>query len=104
MYTCADGAQPICGGGLGFHTHGEHFIIGNGEAHCGHDLTALHFHFHAQQYRNGDHAGPGMGDKNYAQNTRANCLVMTYINETTMNIDYYRHGYVVVDLGTVSLP
>jgi len=67
--------------------------------------TALfHFHFHAQQYRNGDHAGPGMGDKNYAQNTRANCLVMTYINETTMNIDYYRHGYVVVDLGTVSLP
>jgi hypothetical protein len=66
--------------------------------------TALfHFHFHAQEYRNGDHAGPGMGDKNYATNTRANCLVLTYINENTMNVDYYRHTGVVVDLGTISL-
>jgi hypothetical protein len=66
--------------------------------------TALfHFHFHAQEYRNGDHAGPGMGDKNYATNTRANCLVFTYINEDTMNVDYYRHSDVVVDLGTISL-
>ncbi len=66
--------------------------------------TALfHFHFHAQEYRNGDHAGPGMGDKNYATNTRANCLVLTFINENTMNVDYYRHTDVVVDLGTISL-
>ncbi len=66
--------------------------------------TALfHFHFHAQEYRNGDHAGPGMGDKNYATNTRANCLVFTFINEDTMNVDYYRHTDVVVDLGTISL-
>ena len=66
--------------------------------------TALfHFHFHAQKLRNGDHAGPGMGDKTYAQNTRANCLVFTYINEETMNVDFYRHGGIVVDLGTVSI-
>jgi hypothetical protein len=66
--------------------------------------TALfHFHFHAQKYRNGDHAGPGMGDKNYATNTRANCLVFTFVNENTMNVDYYRHSGVVIDLGTISL-
>ena len=65
--------------------------------------TALfHFHFHAQKLRNGDHAGPGMGDKNYANNTRANCLVFTYINEETMNVDYYRHGGIVIDVGTIS--
>ena len=65
--------------------------------------TALfHFHFHAQKLRNGDHAGPGIGDKNYANNTRANCLVFTYINEETMNVDYYRHGGVVIDVGTIS--
>lgn len=64
--------------------------------------TALfHFHFHAQEYRNGDHAGPGMGDKNYANNTRANCLVLTFVNKDTMNVDYYRHSSVVVDLGTI---
>ncbi|MBC8309330.1 MAG: hypothetical protein ISR75_02950 [Phycisphaerales bacterium] len=66
--------------------------------------TALfHFHFHAQKYRNGDHAGPGMGDKNYASNTRANCLVFTFVNENTINVDYYRHTDVVVDLGTITL-
>ena len=66
--------------------------------------TALfHFHFHAQKIRNGDHAGPGMGDKAYAQNTRANCLVFTYVNEEIMNVDYYRHGNVVIDLGTISI-
>lgn len=65
--------------------------------------TALfHFHFHAQKFRNGDHAGPGLGDKNYATNTRANCLVFTFVDKNTMNVDFYRHGNVVIDLGTIS--
>jgi hypothetical protein len=64
--------------------------------------TALfHFHFHAQKFRNGDHAGPGLGDKNYATNTRANCLVFTFVDKNTMNVDYYRHGNVVIDLGII---
>jgi hypothetical protein len=63
----------------------------------------FHFHFHAQKLRNGDHAGPGMGDKAYAQYTRANCLVFTFVNEEMMNVDYYRHSDVVIDLGTISL-
>ena len=66
--------------------------------------TALfHFHYHAQKYRNGDHAGPGLGDKNYADSTRANCVVLTFVNEDEVNVDFYRHGGVVVDLGTFNL-
>ncbi|MBI68922.1 MAG: hypothetical protein CMJ38_02680 [Phycisphaerae bacterium] len=66
--------------------------------------TALfHFHYHAQKYRNGDHAGPGLGDKNYADSTRANCVVITFVNEDEVNVDYYRHGGIVVDLGTFNL-
>ena len=65
--------------------------------------SLFHFHFHAQKHRNGDHAGPGLGDKNYADNTRANCLVLTFVNSKTMNVDYYRHGHVVVDLGTITI-
>ncbi|MEE2819531.1 MAG: hypothetical protein VX615_02855, partial [Planctomycetota bacterium] len=66
--------------------------------------TALfHFHYHAQKYRNGDHAGPGLGDKNYADSTRANCIVLTFVNEDEVNVDFYRHGGVVVDLGTFNL-
>jgi len=63
--------------------------------------SLFHFHYHAQQYRNADHAGPGFGDLNYADNTRANCLVFTFINRDTMNMDFYRHGRVVVDLGEI---
>jgi hypothetical protein len=61
----------------------------------------FHFHNHAQRYRNADHASPGFGDIQYAENTRANCLVFTFINENTLNMDFYRHGGVVVDLGEI---
>jgi hypothetical protein len=63
--------------------------------------TALfHFHLHAQDYENGSYAGPHMGDFAYANSTRANCLVFTFIRRDTMNADFYRHGPIVVDLGT----
>ncbi|MHC4446966.1 MAG: hypothetical protein ACYSXF_04065 [Planctomycetota bacterium] len=65
--------------------------------------SLFHFHLHVQKYRNADFAGPGYGDVNYADNTRANCLVFTFVNERTMNVDFYRHGNVVVDLGEIRL-
>lgn len=62
--------------------------------------TAIaHMHFHAQQYRNAEYAGPGDGDLAYADSTRANCLVLTFIDEDRMNVDFYRHDGVIVDLG-----
>lgn len=65
--------------------------------------TAIfHFHMHAQKFRNVDYAGPGFGDMNYADNTRANCLVLAFVSEGTMNVDYYRHDRVVVDLGVIT--
>jgi hypothetical protein len=65
--------------------------------------TAIfHFHLHAQKFRNVEYAGPELGDMNYADNTRANCLVFTFVNEGVMNVDYYRHGRVVIDLGVIS--
>ena len=67
--------------------------------------TAIfHFHFHAQAHVNRKYAGPGFGDSNYADNTRANCLVLTFIDRDTLNVDYYRHDRVVVDLGTITRP
>lgn len=67
--------------------------------------TALfHFHMHAQSFENGSYAGPHMGDFAYAGSTRANCLVLTFIRRDTMNVDFYRHGPVVIDLGTVKRP
>ena len=63
--------------------------------------AVFHFHFHAQKYDNRHYAAPGIGDLNYAENLRANCLVFSFVNEDTMNMDYYRHTRVIVDLGEV---
>lgn len=67
--------------------------------------TALfHIHNHAQKYRNGRYAGPHIGDMEYADETGANGLVFTFIDPKTMNVDFYRHDAVIVDLGTISRP
>jgi hypothetical protein len=67
--------------------------------------TALfHFHNHAQDHENESFAGPHIGDLHYADNTRANCLVFTFINRNTLNVDYYRHDRVIVDLGEMRRP
>lgn len=64
--------------------------------------SLFHFHYHVQRHRNVRFAGPGFGDSNYADNIRANCLVFTFINDRTLNVDFYRHGSVVVDLGVIT--
>lgn len=63
--------------------------------------SLFHFHFHVQRVRNDQYAGPGFGDVNYADNTRANCLVLTSVGAERMNVDFYRHGRVTVDLGVI---
>ena len=64
--------------------------------------TALfHYHNHAQKYDNREYAGPHLGDFAYANSTRANCLVFTFLSSREMNVDFYRHGKVVVDLGSI---
>jgi hypothetical protein len=66
-------------------------------------VAIFHFHFHVQKVRHNQYAGPGFGDANYADNTRANFLVLTSVGDGVMNVDFYRHARVVVDLGDVRL-
>lgn len=68
--------------------------------HC---YTGLaHYHFHAQEMKNADYAGPGKGDLDTADRLDLNFLVFTFVDENHLNVDYYQHGRVVVDLGTIS--
>lgn len=64
----------------------------------------FHLHLHAQAYDNRKYAGPHMGDFRFADATRVNGLVLTFISDNRMNIDFYRHGQIVVDLGTIARP
>ena len=67
--------------------------------------TALfHFHMHCQEFENGNYAGPHLGDFGYADSTRANCLVFSFVRRSELDADYYRHGKYVVDLGTCERP
>lgn len=60
-----------------------------------------HYHFHAQEYRNSRYAGPGLGDKENADRLPLNFLVLTFIDRDTLNVDFYRRGGVVLDLGVI---
>ena len=64
----------------------------------------FHMHYHAQKFDNDEYAGPGFGDAEYAHRQRVNCLVFTFVDRDTMNVDYYRHGNVIVDLGEIRRP
>jgi len=64
----------------------------------------FHVHFHAQSYDNARYAGPHLGDFAFADSSRANGLVFTFLSADLLGVDYYRHGRVVVDLGAVRRP
>lgn len=65
--------------------------------------TALaHYHYHAQSTTNQKRAGPGRGDMKFTARHQYNNLVLTFIDENRINVDYYQAPGIVVDLGTVS--
>lgn len=70
-----------------------------------HAYTGLfHYHFHAQSYDNGEHAGPGSGDLDVASRMGFNYVVFTFIDENRLNADYYQPDGTIIDLGTVYRP
>ena len=60
-----------------------------------------HVHFHAQRHDNAAYAGPGGGDRLFADRFGTACLVLTFVDADTLNVDYYHEGGVVIDLGTL---
>jgi hypothetical protein len=61
-----------------------------------------HYHFHAQSMNNSKYAGPGRGDlERIADTQRYTGLVLTFVDDGALNVDYYRQGRVVVDMGTI---
>jgi hypothetical protein len=64
----------------------------------------FHYHNHTQKYDNSDYAGPHLGDFTFADSTRCNGLVFTFLSADLLGVDFYRHGNVVVDLGAIERP
>lgn len=68
------------------------------------DRALAHYHFHAQQLRNGGYAGPSAADIRYAARLGRTCLVFTTVGRDAMNADVYQPNGVVIDLGTLREP
>lgn len=66
------------------------------------DRALAHFHFHVQTSSNGEYAGPGKGDLEYAYTHGRNCLVLTSVKSGVMDVDYYQRNGAIIDLGEVS--
>jgi hypothetical protein len=67
-------------------------------------LGLFHVHFHAQSYDNARYAGPHLGDFQFADNNRCNCLVFSFVDSDRLDIDFYRYDRVVVDLNVTERP
>jgi hypothetical protein len=68
------------------------------------DHAAAHYHFHAQDRRNSDYAGPSQGDLAYAARMGRTCLVFTSTDSDALDVDLYQPDGVVLDLGVIQLP
>jgi hypothetical protein len=64
----------------------------------------FHVHYHAQSYDSRRYAGPHMGDFEFADSTRLNGVVFAFIDADRLNVDFYRHGKIVIDLGVIQRP
>jgi hypothetical protein len=63
-----------------------------------------HVHVHAQNYENAKFAGPHLGDFAFADSSRCNGLVFTFLTADLLDVDFYRHGRLVADLGAIERP
>jgi len=64
----------------------------------------FHFHMHAQKYDNEKYAGPHLGDFAFADSSRCNGVVFTFLSADLLDVDFYRHDRFVVDLGATERP
>lgn len=71
-------------------------------AHSDHALA--HYHFHVQQVRNGEFAGPSAADLAYAARFGRTCVVFTSVAADRLNADLYQPDGVVIDLGVLVRP
>ncbi len=69
-----------------------------------HPTALAHFHYHVQSTANARYAGPGPGDKAYADTFGRANIVLTFLDENTLAIDYYQPSGPTIDLGQITRP
>ncbi len=81
---------------------GDRKFVASDDMLKGSDRALAHYHFHVQQERNGDYAGPSEGDLQYAARYGRDCVVLTSLSSDTLGVDYYQPDGTIIDLGTIA--
>lgn len=79
---------------------GDNRFVASPEMIAASRFGLAHYHFHVQEWRNQDYAGPSEQDLDYSHRYGRACVVLTGIREGSLGADYYDPNGVVVDLGT----
>lgn len=64
-------------------------------------LAIAQYHFHAQEVKNTQYAGPSEGDLEYARTSGRLCVVFTSVGEGVFNVDVYFGDGIGADLGEI---
>jgi hypothetical protein len=67
------------------------------------DRALAQYHFHAQRPRNDTLAGPSREDLAYSLRSGRTCVVLTSVDDSTLNVDYYQPDGIILDLGDLTL-
>ncbi len=81
---------------------GDRKFVASDDLIAASDRAFAHYHFHVQKSQNREYAGPSEGDLDYAARLGRMCIVLTSLNDETLNIDAYFPGGYVVDMGQLS--
>jgi hypothetical protein len=80
---------------------GDHEFVASTDMILQSDDALAHYHFHVQEPRNSEYAGPSANDLAYSARYGRTCLVLTSVSSEAMDVDVYSPDGVVIDLGEI---
>lgn len=83
---------------------GDNEFIASSDMLAQGDHALAHYHFHVQETRNGQFAGPSSNDLLYAARYGRMCMVFTSVTSRALDVDLYTPDGAVLDLGEVVKP
>ncbi len=80
---------------------GDHEFVASTDMILQSDDALAHYHFHVQEPRNSEYAGPSANDLAYSARYGRSCLVLTSVASGVMDVDFYQPDGAVIDLGEI---
>ena len=100
-YSGGTGAEAVLYAPRPGSRRGDHEFVASSDMINQSDDALAHYHFHVQEPRNSEYAGPSANDLAYAARYGRSCLVLTSVASGVMDVDFYQPDGAVIDLGEI---